>query len=142
MAPTIASGPAGTTVTVPGNSSLWDRISNWASENKGLVYTIAGVAVVVTGAGVVYYIRKGPDEVSRSTHPVVNPIIPLVAAVIVVVIVAYRDTDPLFSFLGVCPKAQQEGEAETETGREGSREGRCRREASRNLQDRHSRDRR
>ncbi|KAK0671788.1 PaTOM70 mitochondrial precursor proteins import receptor encoded by the PaTom70 protein [Cercophora samala] len=59
--PTIASGPAGTTVTVPGNSSLWDRISNWASENKGLVYTIAGVAVVVTGAGVVYYIRKGPD---------------------------------------------------------------------------------
>ncbi|KAK4180530.1 PaTOM70 mitochondrial precursor proteins import receptor encoded by the PaTom70 protein [Triangularia setosa] len=64
MAPTIASGPAGTTVTVPGNSSLWDRISNWASENKGLVYTIAGVAVVVTGAGVVYYIRKGPDEES------------------------------------------------------------------------------
>ncbi|KAK0739964.1 hypothetical protein B0T21DRAFT_284074 [Apiosordaria backusii] len=64
MAPTIASGPAGTTVTVPGNSSLWDRISNWASENKGLVYTIAGVAVVVTGAGAVYYIRKGPDQES------------------------------------------------------------------------------
>jgi import receptor subunit TOM70 len=26
------------------------------SENKALVYTIAGVAVVVTGAGVVYYL--------------------------------------------------------------------------------------
>lgn len=37
-------------------SSVWDRISTWASENKAVVYTIAGVAVVVTGAGVVYYL--------------------------------------------------------------------------------------
>lgn len=36
-------------------SSVWDRLSNWASENKAIVYTIAGVAVVVTGAGAVYY---------------------------------------------------------------------------------------
>ena len=36
-------------------SSLWDRISTWASENKAIVYTITGVAVVVTGAGAVYY---------------------------------------------------------------------------------------
>lgn len=35
---------------------LWDRISLWASENKAIVYTIAGVAVVVSGAGVVYYL--------------------------------------------------------------------------------------
>ncbi len=34
---------------------LWDRLSAWASENKAVVYTIAGVAVVVTGAGIVYY---------------------------------------------------------------------------------------
>lgn len=34
---------------------LWDRLSTWASENKTVVYTIAGIAVVVTGAGVVYY---------------------------------------------------------------------------------------
>lgn len=34
---------------------LWDRLSTWASENKAVVYTIAGVAVVVTGAGIVYY---------------------------------------------------------------------------------------
>ena len=43
-------------------SSLWDRISIWASENKALVYTIAGVAVVMTGAGAVYYLadsRRG-----------------------------------------------------------------------------------
>ena len=36
--------------------SVWDRISTWASENKAVVYTIAGVAIVVTGAGVAYYL--------------------------------------------------------------------------------------
>ena len=35
---------------------LWDRITTWASENKAVVYTIAGVAVVVSGAGVIYYL--------------------------------------------------------------------------------------
>jgi hypothetical protein len=43
-------------------SSVWDRISNWASENKAVVYTIAGVAVIVTGAGVAYYLT---DSVSH-----------------------------------------------------------------------------
>lgn len=38
------------------SSSVWDRISKWVSDNKALVYTIAGVAVVVTSAGVVYYL--------------------------------------------------------------------------------------
>ncbi len=37
------------------SSSVWERFSLWASENKVLVYSIAGVAVVVTGAGIVYY---------------------------------------------------------------------------------------
>jgi mitochondrial import receptor subunit TOM70 len=60
----------------PGNSSLdnasstpgvlpsqssWDRISKWISENRVIVYTIAGVAVVVTG-GVVYYITNSRKE--------------------------------------------------------------------------------
>jgi import receptor subunit TOM70 len=44
------------------SSSLWDRITTWASENKAVVYTIAGVAVVVTGAGVAYYLT---DSVCR-----------------------------------------------------------------------------
>lgn len=35
---------------------LWDRISSWASKNKVAIYTIAGVAVVISGAGVVYYL--------------------------------------------------------------------------------------
>lgn len=43
-------------------SSVWDRISTWASENKALVYTIAGVAVVVTSAGVVYYLSESKGE--------------------------------------------------------------------------------
>lgn len=38
------------------STSTWDRISNWASEHKAVVYTIAGVAIVVTGAGVAYYL--------------------------------------------------------------------------------------
>ena len=42
--------------STPAQSSLWDRITTWASENKAVVYTIAGVAVVVTGAGVAYYL--------------------------------------------------------------------------------------
>ncbi|PNH34326.1 hypothetical protein BJF96_g2578 [Verticillium dahliae] len=40
------------------SSSVWDRISTWASENKTVVYTIAGVAVVFTGAGVFYYLNS------------------------------------------------------------------------------------
>jgi import receptor subunit TOM70 len=37
-------------------SSLWDRVTSWASEHKAVVYTIAGVAVVVTAGGVAYYL--------------------------------------------------------------------------------------
>ena len=66
----IPIGSTGTTALDTGSlagsssSSVWDRLSTWASENKALVYTIAGVAVVVTGAGVVYYVsdsRKNPQ---------------------------------------------------------------------------------
>ena len=44
------------------SSSVWDRMTTWASENKAVVYTIAGIAVVVTGAGVAYYFT---DSVCR-----------------------------------------------------------------------------
>jgi mitochondrial import receptor subunit TOM70 len=47
------------------SSSLWDRLSNWVSENKAVVYTVGAVAVVVTGAGVVYFLSessKGSDN--------------------------------------------------------------------------------
>lgn len=61
--PVPPSGVAPVQFTSPASqsSSLWDRITTWASENKTVVYTIAGVAIVVTGAGVAYYLT---DSVS------------------------------------------------------------------------------
>jgi import receptor subunit TOM70 len=47
------------------SSSVWDRITTWASENKAVVYTIAGVAVVVTGAGVAYYLTDSVCRIER-----------------------------------------------------------------------------
>jgi import receptor subunit TOM70 len=57
--PDFASSP-------PPSSSLWDRITTWASENKAVVYTVAGVAVVVTGAGVAYYLTDSVGRVMQS----------------------------------------------------------------------------
>lgn len=51
------------------SSSVWDRVSKWVSENKALVYTIAGVAVVVTSAGVVYYLSDSSKPSSTSSVP-------------------------------------------------------------------------
>ncbi|KAL3476849.1 hypothetical protein BJX99DRAFT_257972 [Aspergillus californicus] len=51
------------------SSSVWDRISKWVSENKALVYTVAGVAVVVTSAGVVYYLSDSGRPGQTSTAP-------------------------------------------------------------------------
>ncbi|KAB8294844.1 hypothetical protein EYC80_006805 [Monilinia laxa] len=50
-------------------SSVWDRITTWASENKAVVYTIAGVAVVVSGAGVAYYLLDSKDSPSTQSVP-------------------------------------------------------------------------
>ena len=52
----------------PPPAPLWDRLSAWASENRAAVYTIAGVVVVITGAGAVYYFsdsRKGISGVAE-----------------------------------------------------------------------------
>lgn len=68
MAPVIPTAPLGTpSAPIPADSSLWDRISTWVSEHKAVVYTIAGVAVVVTTAGAVYYVRSGPSEPKDTT---------------------------------------------------------------------------
>lgn len=40
----------------------WDRISTWASENKAVVYTIAGAAIVISGAGVAYYLTDSSSS--------------------------------------------------------------------------------
>ena len=44
--------------------SIWERLTTWASENRAVVYTIAGVGVIVTGAGVAYYLS---DSTSRDS---------------------------------------------------------------------------
>ena len=65
MAPTFPTPPPrlglSPAAPIPADQSLWDRITAWASEHKAVVYTIAGLAVVVTTAGAVYYVRSGPS---------------------------------------------------------------------------------
>jgi mitochondrial import receptor subunit TOM70 len=57
------------TLSSPSSQSLWDRISRWVSENKAAVYTVAGVAVVVTGAGVIYYLSDSKKASQESPAP-------------------------------------------------------------------------
>ena len=54
--------PRATVAVSVENPSVWDRLTNWASENRTVVYTIAGVGVIVTGAGILYYLNV--DSVS------------------------------------------------------------------------------
>lgn len=41
------------------NASLWDRFTTWASDNKAVVYTVAGISLVATGAGIYYISATG-----------------------------------------------------------------------------------
>ncbi|KAM7184287.1 mitochondrial outer membrane 72K protein [Naviculisporaceae sp. PSN 640] len=61
--------PTTNTVAVPADSSVWSRITTWVSENKAVVYTIAGVAVVVTTAGAVYYVRNSSESKDSAPRP-------------------------------------------------------------------------
>ncbi|PSN71972.1 mitochondrial precursor protein [Corynespora cassiicola Philippines] len=60
-------GPFPVEIPQAGTSSLWDRISNWASENKGAVYTIAGITLVVTAGGAIYYLTDSNKDASAPT---------------------------------------------------------------------------
>lgn len=43
--------------------SLWDRISTWTSNNKAVVYSVAGVLVVsVAGGSIYYYSKRSPGS--------------------------------------------------------------------------------
>ncbi|PHH84659.1 hypothetical protein CDD83_1588 [Cordyceps sp. RAO-2017] len=66
--PSTPPGPP-TAIPVDAPSSTWDRITSWISENKAVVYTIAGVAVVVTSAGVVYYLSSDSKAKTDSSSP-------------------------------------------------------------------------
>jgi len=67
LSPGASAPPVIDTTSIPtsaASSSLWDRASRWASDNKATVYTIAGVTVVV-GAGAIYYMSSSPPKVSE-----------------------------------------------------------------------------
>lgn len=72
MAPTNAplpNSPGPFPVQIPADAasgSLWDRLSNWASENKGVVYTAAGITLVVGAGGIVYYFSSADSSLNRS----------------------------------------------------------------------------
>ncbi|KAG6266954.1 TOM (translocase of outer membrane) complex component [Claviceps purpurea] len=68
MSTSLPSMPPPRPVAIPldAPSSTWDRLTSWVSENKAAVYTIAGVAVVVTGAGAVYYLNSDSKSKSES----------------------------------------------------------------------------
>jgi hypothetical protein len=50
------------------SASIWDRISSWVAEHKAVVYTIAGVTVVATAAGVYYYYSTTPPPAPKDTE--------------------------------------------------------------------------
>ncbi|KAG5993538.1 TOM (translocase of outer membrane) complex component [Claviceps spartinae] len=68
MSTSLPSMPPPRPVAIPldAPSSTWDRLTSWVSENKAAFYTIAGVAVVVTGAGAVYYLNSDSKPKSDS----------------------------------------------------------------------------
>lgn len=63
-------GPFPVALPEKGTSGLWDRISSWASENKGVVYTVAGLTLVVGTGGVIYYLTN--DQQSSGTPSASN----------------------------------------------------------------------
>lgn len=67
-AESIPAVAADTTASIASSSqSVWDRITTWASENKAVVYTVAGVTVVVTGAGLVYYLSPRQEKETKTS---------------------------------------------------------------------------
>jgi import receptor subunit TOM70 len=65
----VPQGPGPFPVQIPADTSnsLWDRLSNWASENKGVVYTIAGITLVVGAGGAVYYFSNDSRDGAADT---------------------------------------------------------------------------
>lgn len=64
-APPIPSSPVKSVGITPPDSSLWTRLTTFASENKAIVYTI-GAVVVVAGAGGIYYISQQSRESGKA----------------------------------------------------------------------------
>jgi import receptor subunit TOM70 len=65
--PSVRPGQPAVTIPVDAapSSTFWDRAREWISDNKAVVYTIAGVGIVITGAGVAYYLTPKNQKVSK-----------------------------------------------------------------------------
>ncbi|KAF2007630.1 mitochondrial precursor proteins import receptor [Amniculicola lignicola CBS 123094] len=59
-------GPFPVVVPAPASNSLWERVSGWASEHKGVVYTVAGLTLVVSAGGVIYYLNADSSDSAGS----------------------------------------------------------------------------
>lgn len=119
-APAVPPGAVPVAIPVPvESSSFWDRATTWASENKAVIYTIAGVTLVVTGAGVVYYLNN--DSVSRSAAGAFNRAAYTRFLADISIFASLANHDTVFAStetqVRLIPKAQQEGTKETERGR-------------------------
>ncbi|KAG8625517.1 hypothetical protein KVT40_007268 [Elsinoe batatas] len=67
MSESLSSGASAPTVLdtskiAESSSSLWDRITLWAADNKGTVYTLAGVTLVISSAGAIYYFSNSSSS--------------------------------------------------------------------------------
>jgi import receptor subunit TOM70 len=67
-----APGPFPVGIPEQGTSSLWDRLSGWAAENKGVVYTIAGVTLVVGAGGAIYYLNASDSSTDAAASGTAN----------------------------------------------------------------------
>lgn len=56
-------------VSAAATPGLWERITTWASEHKALVYTVAGVTLLVTAGGVIYYVNDSNKSAKPSESP-------------------------------------------------------------------------
>ncbi|KAF2030212.1 mitochondrial precursor protein [Setomelanomma holmii] len=63
----LGPGPFPVQIPAQGTDSLWDRLSIWASENKGVVYTVAGVTLVVGAGGAIYYFSSDSRQDAGTT---------------------------------------------------------------------------
>lgn len=85
MAPTIPPPAVPIPLSQPraaihADPSLWDRVSNWVSENKAVVYTLVGVTVVVTTAGAVYYFKNNSVRATSYYLTVARPLLEVMHA--------------------------------------------------------------
>jgi import receptor subunit TOM70 len=60
--------PINAAATSASSSSLWDRVTTWASENKVVTYAIAGTVIVVAGGSIYYFSDSSKSKRAAATE--------------------------------------------------------------------------